>query len=325
MVDLADARDAVEGADYRVVDRHHRTDTDTDDKAIGYSGFTPDGTALGWVPYDGQLLLINPTTLDRDPLPYPPDRPDSVTTPIHAGTDKIVFLNENWDASLTYDRNTHRWAKHTWSGLPLGSVAVEFAVGSNNRLYLGLYASKPGSPSGGTHDLWSVDLYNPLDIRNEHQKVGSIAPVGGSLAWTDSAAERSPYLHLRDLTTGQTRTIDTGTDRSDEVTVAPSGNADFILTQTKGDHGGRVTAYSTDGTRALTVTGRDRITAGGANDTHLLIYGKAATYTADLNTGRLLKVSDESNYGAALLSRSYVFWHEPTPDTSVIQVVAEMR
>lgn len=323
VVDFADADDAVRGSDYRVVDRNHRTSTDTDDKAIGYSAFTPDGTALGWVPCDCQLLEIDLSTLDRDLLSAPPERPDSVTMPIYVGTDKIVFRDENWDGSLTYDRETHRWDKQAWFGLPFDSRAVHFALGSDDRLYLGLYASDPDGPPSGTHNLWSVDLRNPIDVRDERIQVGSIARVGGSLVWTDPTAEKSPYLHVRDLATGDTRRIDTG-GASSSMTVVTSSNHEVILTQSKRADGDRVTAYSTDGTRALAVTGGDRVLAGGVNDTHVLVYGKDATYTAELDTGRLLKVSDETTFGTSFLGGSYVFWQEPTPDTSVIQVVAEM-
>jgi hypothetical protein len=129
---------------------------------------------------------------------------------------------------------------------------------------------------------------------------------------------------MRELTTGATFTIDTGTAPTGSMTVVPSGNGWVILTHTKSDHGDRVSAYATDGTHLVTVTGGDRVLPGGVNDTHVLIYGKTATYTAELNAGRLLRVSAETNYGTAVLSQSLVFWHEPTPDTSVSQVVATM-
>ena len=243
---LADAQDAVEGADYRVLTKYTNENLNADNGQY-FDGVTDDGLVVfrdG--PRQGQRVaryaLMDPVTGDKDWLPDLPEVADIQLWPVDLGADRLVLtglmlsdskLTDGDGASvldqqlfaLVYDRAAGAWQRLEWPDLPGLDQPAIGPVGPDGRLYVLVPATSGGIPPGGwptgpdgeaddadaqgdTYALWSVSLTDPSDARDEELSVGDVAFTDTSMVWTDSTNGNAGRVHVRDLETGDEHSFD---------------------------------------------------------------------------------------------------------------------
>lgn len=342
---FADAQPAVEGVDYDLLDHNVMTETDQDVTSITYDGFTTDGLGYAHQEYQGRPVLVDPRTREKDLLPKPPTGTLFMAPPTYLGTDRLVFVTggdgqerfldpgekspaAGMATGLTFDRASRIWSKTTWTGLPEDGYPDNAVLGGDDRIYLAIGVFRTSGSIGRptAFDVWSVSVEDPSDVRDENLTVGSLTGVGSSLVWTDPPGTASPKIHLRDLANGAGAETTIDGRAGCLPTVGSSGNDELVLAQfaCEDDAKDQVAVYTKAGDHLASVVGKDAV-AGGLNDTHLLAYVPGGTYTLDLESKELLKVSNDSDHESQILDGSLVFWNAETPDAAVDQTVAEMK
>lgn len=328
---LADARQAVQGRDYRVLASHTNENLDADNGQY-FDGVTDDGLILF---RDGpradqlrpRMALMDPTTGAKDWLPDL-HVGQTQTWPLELGTHRLVLLAGDYEASgeeahlvaHVFDRDTRLWSAMRWPSLPtIGFPGGDLAP--DGRLYVGVPATQGKPPEGGwptgpdgeaddadakgdTYHLWSVSLTDGTDVRDEHLTVGDVAFTDTSMVWTDSTNGDAGRIHVRDLSTGEERSFDPHAgERCNLLSFGASDDrvvmSQYCGTYAHGVRDDRVQILTTDGDQVVTLqdSGIDGALAGprGTSDVVTVTCykrGRAGTYVYDLGTGRFLRVSD---------------------------------
>lgn len=333
VVTVDDARDAVRGTDYEVLGNKLMTPDDEEITGIHYSGFTPDGLGYGYREGNGSPVLIDLRTGEVDILPSTKPRFDgAIGRPTYVDADRLVLTGgsspRGTESVLIFDRSARTWSKTSWSGLPTDGYPVHAAMGTDGRLYFAygnpaVFGSQEGTPEDDkTLDVWSVSMDDESDVRDEDLTVGALTTVGSSLVWTDAPGTNSPKIHIRALAGGEVTTIDglagceprLGTSGNDELVLA-----EFTCQDKAKD---RVTVYTVTGDPVVSVVDKD-VYAIGLNDTHLEVEAANNTYTFDLDSKKLLMVSDYVGWTSHLLSGRLVVWSSARKGSKV--TVAEMK
>lgn len=332
VLDLADARAAVEGQDYRELASHTNDDLDTDNGQY-LDGVTEDGLVLfrdG--PRSGQLhprfALLDPATGDKDWLPRSDVGPAQLWT---AGLDedRLVLVSPD-DGRTTdgpsagmmahvFDRSTRTWSTLAWPELSRGAEPWAAEVGPDGRLYVLVPATRGQVPEGGwptgpdgeaddagaegdTYQLWSASLTDVADVRDERLRVGAFDFTEDALVWTDSQNGRAGLVHVRDLGTGEETSFDPGLgERCNLLGFSAEGDhvamSQYCGTYDGGVRDDRVEVVTTEGDRVVTIqdSGVDggQLVAGGDYLT-ITAYGRSTggTYLYDIEDERLLRLSE---------------------------------
>jgi hypothetical protein len=153
---LADAEQAIEGRDYRVLASYTNENLDRDNGQY-FDGVTDDGLILFQDgPRMGQprprMALMDPATDAKDWLPDL-DVGQTQTWPVELGTDRLVLLGAEGGMKVhlvayVFDRDSRQWSSMTWPSLP--AVDQPRAVlGPDDRLYVFVPATQGQPPEGG--------------------------------------------------------------------------------------------------------------------------------------------------------------------------------
>jgi hypothetical protein len=321
-VRLTDARPAVEGQDYRELASYTNDDLDADNGQY-FDGVTDDGLVLfrdG--PRTGQLYprfaLMDPATGDKDWLPRL-DIGQTQTRAIELGQDRLVLVSFGEAVAYVFDRDTRQWSGMKWPGLPKKGETRISDVGPDGRLYVLVPATQGSPPPGGwptapdgdaedadadgdTFDLWSVSATDPMDIRDERLRVGSIGFTGSSLVWTDSSNGAAGSVHVRDLASGEETSFDPGLgERCNLLGFSVAGEriamSQYCGTYEGGVRDDRVQVVTTDGDRVMTIqdSGVDSGILSADGDFLTITASTRATggtYVYDFDAGRLLRLSE---------------------------------
>ena len=293
-ITLADATQAVEGTDYRVL-ASYTNDNLNRGNGQYLDGVTDDGLVLFRDGSQAQqrYALMDPSTGAKDWLPDPPfgeDQPYAV----QLGADRLVLFGYSGmsmrPTAYLFDRGTREWSTVEWAGLPRGNDIDSFGgvvMGPDGRAYVRVPATQGQPPEGGwptgnggeaddsnaegdTYRLWSASLTDPADVRDEGLTVGDVAFTDTSMVWTDSTNGAAGLVHVRDLATGQEHSFDPHT--ADRCNLLSFGATDdrVVMSQYCGDYDGgvrddRVQILTTDGDQVVTVqdSGIDGALAGG--------------------------------------------------------------
>ena len=342
---LADARDAVEGRDYRVLTSYTNENLDRDNGQY-LDGVTDDGLVLF---RDGprmdqlrpRFALVDPATGEKDWLPDLRVG-QAQTWPLELGRDRLVLLSGEGGMKVrlvahVFDRERGEWSTLAWPDLP----AVDLprgVVGPDGRLYVGVPATAGQPPPGGwptgpdgeaedadaegdTHRLWSASLTDPSDVRDEGLTVGDFAFTDTSLVWTDRTNGDSGQVHVRDLATGEEHAFDPQSGERCNLLSFGATEDHVVLGQYCGTYGDvrddRVQVLSTDGDQVVTFQDSD-IDGGlgvGSDVVTVTSYqrGGSGTYVYDLTTDRFLRLSDEvsSWTTGGPTQEGQLFWNTP--------------
>jgi hypothetical protein len=327
---LADATQAVEGRDYRVLASYTNENLDRDNGQY-LDGLTDDGLLLlrdgprrdQWYP---RFALMDPASGEKEWLPTP-DLGQAQTWPIALGTDRLVLL-QTLDggggdavplAADVFDRAARRWSVVRWPDLPPTDGPWSASVAPDGRLYVLVPATQGGPPPGGwpigpdgeaedadadgdTFDVWSASLTDPADVRDEDLRVGALAFTDEAMVWTDRSNGDAGQVHVRDLATGEERSFDPRTgERCNLLGFGAAGTrivmSQYCGTYDDGVRDDRVQVLSTDGDLVTTIQGSgvDGALAGPDNDVLTVTsYERArgGTYVYDLGTDRFLRLDE---------------------------------
>lgn len=329
---LADARQAVEGRDYRLLASYTNENLDRDNGQY-FDGVTDDGLILfRGGPRMGQLrprmALMDPATGEKDWLPDL-QIGQTQTWPVELGTDRLVFLGSNEEdrgmranlVAYVFDRGIRDWSAVEWPSLPV----LGFPSGSlapDGRLYVSVPATQSQPPEGGwptgsdgeaddadaegdTYQLWSVSLTDESDVRDEGLTVGSFAFTDTSMVWTDSTNGDAGLVHVRELSTGEEHSFDP--DAGTRCNLLSFGATDdrVVLGQYCGTYAGgvrddRVQILTTDGDQVVTLQDNDisgALTGPGSRTGDLVTVisyqeERAGTYVYDLETDQFLRIAN---------------------------------
>ena len=324
---LAEAREAVQGRDYRVLASYTNENLDRDNGQY-FDGVTDDGLVLF---RDGpsleqrraRLALMDPATGAKDWLPDS-NAAASQLWPLELGSDRLWFLgalDENGTSThlavYDYDRERERWSGMKWPDLP----AVEqprAVLGPDDRLYVLVPATRGQPPPGGwpvgadgeaddanadgdTYRLWSASLTDGRDVRDEGLTVGDLAFTDTAMVWTDATNGDSGRVHVRDLATGEQHSFDPESGARCNLLSFGAVADRVVLGQYCGTYDGvrddRVQVVSTDGDQVVTVQDSDLDGGLGVGNDVVTVTsyqrGAAGTYVYDLSADRFLRLSDE--------------------------------
>jgi hypothetical protein len=362
---LADAQQAVEGSDYRVLASYTNDNLDRDNGQY-LDGVTDDGLVLF---RDGpradqlypRFALLDPATGEKDWLPKL-NIGQTQTWPLELGTHRLVLLGSDGskDAGLYayfFDRDTRQWSGMKWPDLP-PVMSTHAVLGPDDRLYVFAPASQGRVPEGGwptgsdgeaddadaegdTYHLWSVSLTDMDDVRDESLTVGDVAFTDSSMVWTDSANGDAGMVHVRDLSTGEETSFDPHTgDKCNLLAFGASGDR-IMMSQYCGTYADevrddRVQILTTDGEQVATLqdSGIDGWLPAGSDVVNVSVYSgndddQGGTYVYDLATDRFLRLSDAiSNFGLGgpVGNERQVMWHTPVNHRhGATQWVGELR
>lgn len=347
---LDDATRAVEGTDYDLLASYTNKDLDAGNGQY-YDGLTDDGLILfrdGPRDVDNRvrLALLDPATGEKDWLPEPARDLGSQPEPVLLGRDRLVLTT--WVSgqgegvrAMVFDRRTRQWSSLTWPGLPEKATMWTAEAGPDGRLYVGVPATEGTPPPGGwptddsgevddsgaegdTHDLWSVSLDDPTDVRDERLRVGSFAFTDDALVWTDTTNGTNDRVHVRDLATGEESSFDPRSgERCNVLSFGVTGDR-IVLGQYCGDYDDgrddRVQVLTTDGEPVTTIqgSGLDGFVSGGLVQVTSHDDRSAGTYVYEPGSGRFLRVSDGvSSYAlGGPVPDGYLMWDTPVGTTS---------
>ena len=345
---LADAAQAVEGRDYRVLASYTNKNLDRDNGQY-FDGVTDDGLVLF---RDGpradqprpRFALMDPATGEKDWLPGL-QVAWSQTWPVALGTDRLVLIDASGSDSAQpvahiFDRTTRQWSDMKWPGLPQFDF-FRAVLGPDDRLYVPVPATQGQPPEGGwptsadgdaedadaqgdTYHLWSVSLTDGSDVRDEAMTVGDLAFTDTSMVWTDSTNGDAGQVHVRNLSTGEEHAFDPHAGERCNLLSFGATDDRVVLGQYCGTYGrvrdDRVQILTTDGDQVVTLqdNGIDGAVAGsgGSGDVvTVTAYQKtrSGTYVYDLRTDRFLQLSDAASswsFGGPTPSGSFL-WNTP--------------
>lgn len=329
---LADAEQAVEGEDYRVLASYTNENLDRDNGQY-LDGVTDDGLVLlrdapDMEDLTTRLALMDPATGDKDWLPDPPGPRGGQLWVADLGAEQLVFttmLDDSGDGGtlgvLVLDRDSGEWRRMTWEGLP--DVAEPFGgtLGPDGRFYVTTPATRGAVPEGGwptgpdgeaddadaegdTHLLWSVSLTDTDDVRDEGLTVGDFAFTEDALVWTDGENGAAGMVHVRDLATGEERSFDPESGEKCNLLGFDAVGDRIVMSQYCGTYSlgvrdDRVQILSTDGEQVATIqeSGVEGTLANTASPgvVGITAYSEeAGTYAYDLASDRLLRLSDST-------------------------------
>jgi hypothetical protein len=307
VITLGDAVPAVEGTDYRVLTTRE-SDATGDERFVGV---TDDG--LGVVMHAGMarkdvtpIGLVDPADGTTRWLPGGPQRIDDTAT-IALGEDRLVFQESRWSARQpavrVFDRRTETWSTISWPDLPRAQLYYPTVHGG--RLYLALDIQ----PSNDGFDLWSVSLDDSADVRDEHRPVlGSLDVTGDELTWTDGSSGEAARVHVRDLSTGEERSVDPHLGEGCGVVSMVRVGDRLLLGQVCGGHDDRLQVVTMDGHPVVTVDdAKVGANIGDGGRVAVVAGGEGGPYVLDPVTGELWQVGSRM----ALWSSP-----EPVPDGS---------
>lgn len=329
---LADAEDAVEGEDYRVLASYTNENLDRDNGQY-LDGVTDDGLLLFRDAPDMEdlttrLALMDPATGDKEWLPELPGPDHGQVWPVHLGSVQLVLTQMGMESprggrlgALVYDRSSQEWRRLEWPDLPRTDQPFGGEVGPDGRLWFPVPATRGRIPEGGwptgpdgeaedadaegdTYDLWSLSLTDPADARDENMRVGDFAFTDDAMVWTDSTNGAAGMVHVRDLATGEEHSFDPEAgEKCNLLDFGAVGDrimmSQYCGTYSLGVRDDRVQVLSTDGEQVATIqeSGVEGTLAntGSPGVVGITAYSEeAGTYAYDLASDRLLRLSDST-------------------------------
>lgn len=342
---LADAREAVEGNDYRVL-ASYTNDNLNQDNGQYFDGVTADGMVLF---RDGPRMeqprpryaLLDPDSGEKDWLPDSEVR-QSWTVPVELGTDRLVLLEGLGGMRVrmvahVYDREAREWSTTSWPDLPATDLP-NGELGPDGRVYVRVPATQGQPPPGGwptdaggeaddadadgdTYRLWSASLSDPADVRDEGLTVGEVAFTDTEMVWTDATNGDSGRVHVRELETGEEHAFDPHAGERCNLLSFGATDDRVVMGQYCGTYGDvrddRVQVLTTDGDQVVTVQDSDLDggLATGSDIVSVTSYqrGQAGTYVYDLETERFLRLSDDVSQWSlgGPTPPGQVLWHTP--------------
>lgn len=326
-ISLADAEQAVEGEDYRVLASYTNENLDRDNGEY-FEGVTDDGQVLFWDAPDMQdqssrYALMDPATGDKDWLPAPPASEGAQLWPAHLGAEQLVLTlpgGRRGLVVLVLDRATQEWRRLAWDDLPRTGDLYSAVRGPDGRLYVTTPATRGRVPEGGwptspggdaedadaegdTYHLWSVSLTDPDDVRDEGLEVGSFDFTDDALVWTDGTNGDAGRVHVRDLASGEEHSFDPQTgEKCNLLDFGAAGDrimmSQYCGTYSLGVRDDRVQVLTTDGEQVATVQQsgvEGRLASGGDHGIVAITASseEGGTYAYDLEHERLLRLSDD--------------------------------
>ncbi|MBM7518185.1 hypothetical protein [Nocardioides nitrophenolicus] len=346
---LTDARAAVAGTDYDVLSSYTNDDLEAANGQY-YDGVTDDGLILFRDGPHGaenrsRYALLDPATGAKQWLPVLDDQ--SQAWPVELGTDRLVLASlEGLERPgplvvHVFDRATRSWSTMSWPGLPDGSEGPIPKLGPDGRLYVGIPATQGTAPPGGwptgpdgeaddaaapgdTHDLWSVSLDDPADVRDEHLRVGAVAFTDDAMIWSAVSGGVNDRIHVRDLATGAEHDFDPGSGRKCNLLGFGAVGDRIVLSQYCGtyDNGrdDRIQVLTTDGEPVTTIQGDgiDGWVTGGLVEITSYERGRAGTYVYEPASGAFARVS-KANSSFSLggpVPDGYLLWDTPVGTSS---------
>ena len=328
---LADAVEAVEGTTYRELASYTNENLNRDNGQY-FDGVTDDGLILF---RDGprmdqlwpRFALMDPATGEKDWLPDL-DIGQTQTWPLELGEDSLTLLGAKGDMSAEvvayiFDRDDQQWETMKWPALPATGNVFGAQLGPDDRLYVPVPKTQGEPPPGGwpvgpdgeaddadaegdTYRLWSASLTDPSDVRDEGLTVGSVAFTGQSMVWTDSTNGGAGRVHVRDLETGEEHAFDP--QSGEKCNLLSFGATDdrivmgqYCGTYDDGVRDDRVQVLDTDGKQVVTLQGsgiEGTVTStSGAGVVTVTSHEPegAGTYIYDLDSGRFLRITDDTS------------------------------
>jgi hypothetical protein len=343
---LSDARQAVEGEDYRVLTSHTNENLNQDNGQY-LEGVTDDGLVLF---RDGprraqpmpRYALLDPATGEKRWLPDPGNA-TSFAPALELGTDRLVLLAGEGGMRVrlvahVFDRSTERWSATAWPDLPRIDLPSG-ELGPDDRIYVRVPATEGEPPPGGwptgaggeaddadaegdTYRLWSASLTDPSDVRDEGLTVGEIAFTDTSMVWTDATNGDAGRVHVRDLATGEEHAFDPHAGQRCNLLSFGATDDHVVMGQYCGTYGDvrddRVQVVTTDGDQVVTVQDSDieggMTGASGIATISSYQRGQAGTYVYDIATERFLRLSDDVSQfalGGGPTLPGQVLWDTP--------------
>ena len=352
VVRLADARRAEEGVDYDLLSSYTNEDLDSANGQY-YDGVTDDGKILFRDGPHGpqnkvRYALLDPATGAKDWLP--PFPTGDQVWPTELGADRLVMTSalpaagsdlEGRLEAHVYDRATRSWSTLTWPTLPAVTDLRGPVMGPDDRLYVGVPATRGTPPPGGwpvgpdgeaddadaegdTYDLWSVSLTDSADVRDEGLRVGDVAFTGDTMVWSARTNGTNDRIHVRDLATGAEHDFAPHSGKRCNLLSFGAVGDRIVLSQYCGtyDNGrdDRVQILTTDGDPVTTIQG-DGVggwVTGGLVRVTSYEGSRAGTYVYEPDSGRLARISDaNSSYGlGGPVPDGYVLWDTPVGTAS---------
>lgn len=331
---LGDARRAVEGRDYTVLQEHENTDLE---RANGqyFDGVTDDGLLLfrdgpTGVRNLSTVALVDPTTGEKDWLPDPMQ---VLGEPISATADRLIYSPDLIDGGKVtlpvFDRTTRTWSSFRVSGFPRSESPMplmfsHLAVGPDNRLYVGLMGDDAEHVN-----IWSVALDNPTDVRDENIVAGDFDVTGDELTWTATRNGPNSSVSIRDLSTGRETTFDPMSgDQCNQLRLDRVASY-VVLGQYCAESGDGADNVRDDRVQIVTTTGEPVATIQGTyaeptglNEAGVVVSAGPAedtggTYFYDFSTGELSRISQStSRYALATgpTPDTFFMWHTPSKE-----------
>ena len=326
---LTDARQAVEGQDYREL-ASYTNENLAEDNGEYFDGVTDDGLVLF---REGQTMtrrheryaLMDPATGEKRWLATPPGD-GAQSFPLQLGAAQLVVMrlaNDGGGMEVrpeldVLDRGTGTWFTVSWPTLPAQDDFPMVQIGPDGRVYTSVMTHPGDVPEGGwpmgpdgeaedadaegdLKELWSMSLTDSSDVRDEGVQVGDFGFDDGRLVYTDSTNGAAGRVHVRDLATGEETSFDPRLGERCNLLGFDVAGGRIAMSQYCGTYEGvrddRVQVVTTGGEQVVTVQdngieGGDLV-AGGDYLT-LTAYDRATggTYLYDVDEGRLLRLSD---------------------------------
>ncbi|KRB80262.1 hypothetical protein ASE01_01865 [Nocardioides sp. Root190] len=330
VVRLGDASTGVAGTDYDVVSSYVNEDLDAANGQY-YDGVTEDGLILFRDGPQGpentvRYALLDPETGDKDWLPA--IGATEQVWPVVLDEDRLALASvvpgasaEDFAGRLqvhVFDRAARTWSTRTWSALPDVDNPWSVERGPDGRLYVGVPGTRGGAVAdarptgpdgevddagaeGDTHDLWSVSLDDPSDVRDERLRFGEVAFTDDLMVWSAAANGTNERIHVRDLATGAERDFDPRSgERCNLLGFDVSGER-IVLSQYCGTYDDgrddRIQVLTTDGEPVTTIQG-DGIGGSVSGDlVQVTSYARdlAGTFVYELGTGRFVRVTEATS------------------------------